>query len=249
MIINPYELLGVSTQSSLSDVKKAYYELALIMHPDKGGREEDMIILQHAYSFVVYELSQSKTIETYESLQTAFEQFCKVQEESVPQFQDIYAEAFDLPKFNDYFNAISITDSTNVWKGSYEHGYGDLMEQSGEYETTPYITPLQHSFSNTLIEYASPQEVLGGFPALYDYSMSNAIDDFTCNDMYDYQQTFTKQETQALTTEENVMNRTLSMLQKEREEQLPQPSSMYVWSYRGFIDENGNRVKDYKSLM
>lgn len=243
MIINPYELLGVSIQSSISEVKKAYYELALIMHPDKGGRQEDMIMLQRAYDFVIDELSSTKTSDTYETLQAAFEQFCKVQEETVPKFEDIYAEAFDLHKFNEYFSA----SSDYVWKSSWDQGYGEFMEESGMFEHAPDQTPLQYTFSNSIIQYSSPQEMHGGFPSSFDYSQSNDIDDFSSEKMYDYRQSFAPHET--LTIDDTKTDRTLSILQKEREDNLPDPSSAYIWSYRGFLDQNGNRIKDYKSLM
>jgi curved DNA-binding protein CbpA len=47
--IQPYELLGVTMKSSLNDVRKAYYQLALLCHPDKGGNPQDMQLLHSAY--------------------------------------------------------------------------------------------------------------------------------------------------------------------------------------------------------
>lgn len=52
-MINPYELLGVGPDSHEKEVKKAYYRLCQIVHPDRGGSKEDMIALQHAYRTIL----------------------------------------------------------------------------------------------------------------------------------------------------------------------------------------------------
>ena len=45
-IINPYEIFGLCPNSNENELRKIYYELALICHPDKGGTNEDMLFLQ-----------------------------------------------------------------------------------------------------------------------------------------------------------------------------------------------------------
>ena len=51
-LINPFSLLGVSSKSTLTDLKKAYYQLSLMCHPDKGGNSADMIVVSKAYQYV-----------------------------------------------------------------------------------------------------------------------------------------------------------------------------------------------------
>lgn len=46
---NFYEILGVSKQATLVEIKQAYRALALINHPDKGGDPEMMSLLTDAY--------------------------------------------------------------------------------------------------------------------------------------------------------------------------------------------------------
>ena len=46
---NPYEVLGVVSNSNLTAVKKKYRELSKIFHPDKGGSEESFIKIKQAY--------------------------------------------------------------------------------------------------------------------------------------------------------------------------------------------------------
>lgn len=46
---NFYEVLGLSKDSSATEIKKAYRKLAIVFHPDKGGNAEAMKILNDAY--------------------------------------------------------------------------------------------------------------------------------------------------------------------------------------------------------
>src|SRR6476620_4126000 len=119
---NPYDLLGVSIDSTKEDVKKKYYELSLIMHPDKGGNPDDMISLKSSYEFVMKEIGVIDRSLTVEQLEDEFKVFCDTQTKQIPMFSDIYAEAFDLQKIND--------DSQMTMYASANGGYGDFMEKS-----------------------------------------------------------------------------------------------------------------------
>ena len=44
-----FEYLGISSDSNIDDVKKAYKKKALILHPDKGGTEEKFLSLSTHY--------------------------------------------------------------------------------------------------------------------------------------------------------------------------------------------------------
>ena len=51
-LINPFQLLGVTTNSTISELKKAYYQLALLCHPDKGGNNDDMRVVHQSYKYI-----------------------------------------------------------------------------------------------------------------------------------------------------------------------------------------------------
>ena len=46
---NPYEILQINPNADLEDIKKAYYYIAKIYHPDKGGDKQQFQILQNAF--------------------------------------------------------------------------------------------------------------------------------------------------------------------------------------------------------
>ena len=51
-MIDPYEILEVSTGASLDEIKKAFREKALKYHPDRGGDEEKFKQINEAYSIL-----------------------------------------------------------------------------------------------------------------------------------------------------------------------------------------------------
>lgn len=56
---DPYEILGIPTEASQSEIKKAYRRLSLILHPDKDtGNEKEFMKLSKAYQVNYCSLSQ-----------------------------------------------------------------------------------------------------------------------------------------------------------------------------------------------
>ena len=98
-LINPYDLLGVSTNSSIKELKKKYFELALICHPDKGGNKEDMVFINKAYKYIHNQLEGVNRLVSYEDLEENFFNFCKEQENVPCAFSEIYDD------FRKTFNA------------------------------------------------------------------------------------------------------------------------------------------------
>jgi len=49
---DPYQVLGVDKTTGTADLKKAYREKAKSAHPDKGGTEEEMALVNWAYDLL-----------------------------------------------------------------------------------------------------------------------------------------------------------------------------------------------------
>lgn len=146
-IINPYELLNVTTNSTLQEVKKSYYELAKIMHPDRsGGRKEDMEMLHSCYQFIKRELEQTNTNITFEDLESQFRNFLTTQEKQIPKFCDIYDDAFDVDKFNEKFLHERVNEKNNPFSLD-GGGYGEDMEESEYIEDKSIFQRVKDFFS------------------------------------------------------------------------------------------------------
>ena len=54
---DPWQLLGITSTSTIHEARRAYYELARIVHPDRGGNADDMRALHEAYKWVYGQLT------------------------------------------------------------------------------------------------------------------------------------------------------------------------------------------------
>ena len=132
-LINPYSLLGVKTTSSISELKKNYYQLSLLTHPDKGGSAEDFRTVHLAYSYIKEQLEGVKDV-SYEELEEQFQHFCQEQE-SIPKptFYEVNLEANDwLNKFNERFEKFKDINPESIedFHNPFAEGYGALMDPS-----------------------------------------------------------------------------------------------------------------------
>ena len=156
-MINPYDLLGLTIQSTPEDARAAFRDLALIVHPDKGGRAAEFKVLLDAYRYVTDQLGAINRTETVESLEAAFEAFCVAQKDGQPCLRELLrsiggeaADTFDVDRFNACFDdamAAAAATSSASTEDAVEAGYGGWMDES-EYgsasNTTKPVAPTEY---------------------------------------------------------------------------------------------------------
>ncbi len=138
--INPYKLLGLDNNTSIEKLKQSYYSFALICHPDKGGKNDDMVTIHNAYLFIKNEINMIKKNQTdIEQLEDNFNSFCKTQESLCPEFNYIYKISNQL-EYNTRFNNFYLEKKEKEEYNPYDSGYGDMMVESViNYENIPYV--------------------------------------------------------------------------------------------------------------
>lgn len=262
-MINPYELLGVTINSSISELKRKYYMLCLLVHPDKGGSAEDMIQVHKAYKFVEKELDEQEKRDhvSVESLEEDFKSFCSIQENSIPTFSDIYEDAFDLPKFNTYF--IEKVNKETICGGCCQEGYESFMDhdkipKDKEYNDKP---DGKVSIEFFISPYKTHVERFVGAPCALDYTNKDPkhftraseekLHDFTITTdkglhMADYYEAMQSLDTNN-TVETLQTFRSLKELESERNTNVI-PMKEYVWGIDGLLDPNRKRINGFAML-
>ena len=211
-LINPFALLGVTTNSTFNELKRNYYNMALLCHPDKGGSNDDMITLYKAYNYCKEQLqSQESKQTTYQQLEFEFAEFCKNQEvQPPPSFSSIYEETNDWIKdFNNTFETLNLENNNNnnnnldntVMYDPFESGYGELMDTSEDISQLPHETLLEYKeieentpsqvFNKEIVEYKEPQylpDTINHFPLncekIDDFSGSTPNNQLLMTDYY-----------------------------------------------------------------
>jgi len=101
--LDPYDLLGVSPYAPAGEVRRAYYQMALLAHPDKGGSAADMATVHAAYDYVIARAPKAALAPTAELAERAknaaqeFKAFAESQRtEKILPLNDILANVFGL---------------------------------------------------------------------------------------------------------------------------------------------------------
>lgn len=176
--VDPYELLGVTQHSTCQQVRKRYYALACLCHPDRGGTSEQMQTLHHAYQYVLKHVAMNRDNVTYEDMEKDFADFCASQTAAPPPFVDIHAEAFNLPRFNELFD-LRVGSSSEVDGAFAEGGYATVpSDVTLDYQ--PVETCKVPMFSSAVIIYKEPHAVVMPQQTVRDLT-GTPLDDYSCN--------------------------------------------------------------------
>lgn len=177
-LVNPYDLLGVTPNHRPSDVRKAYYALACLCHPDRGGTAEQMQIVHNAYRYVYEQVCLNRTDTTLGDLEKEFADFCAHQEQRPPAFVEIHAEAFSLPRFNELFQQ---TTRTEEMDGAFAEGGYEIAPSEATLEYSPAEDPGAPlpAFTTEIVVYTEPQAVVMPATMVRDFTRKK-LTDFSC---------------------------------------------------------------------
>ena len=185
--INPFELFGLTIDSSIEELKKAYYNLSLLCHPDKGGDHDSMNMVIKSYKYLEIQLSH-KSKKTYEEVEKEFSDFCEKQKNlPLPDINKITDELFQ----RELLKSDNLKETIECTKIFRNEGYGNIMEPSVE---DPELKPCETKFTREIVMYEEPK-----FNPFY---LDNKLDltikkitDFSTAKMCDYYQAFCDPET------------------------------------------------------
>jgi curved DNA-binding protein CbpA len=123
---DPAQILGLDTnvKHNINEIKKAYRNLALKYHPDKGGSEEIFKILTKAYIALIKKNEKDNYIE-----KSFFDLKTQAQNDATDtQFQE---DDFDVKHFNNLFDEYKL-ENVEV-----DNGYGDWMKNENKETAKP----------------------------------------------------------------------------------------------------------------
>jgi hypothetical protein len=188
--INPYDLLGITIDSTVADLKKSYYTLALLCHPDKGGDAADMNTLALSYKYLIEQL-EHRSDKTYEEVEAEFDAFCKEQEQiTPPDFAEIYGDAME--GFNRKFDENENNNNNEPFGMNpfgMDHGYGDLMEPRelpNDNDDEIELKAPKNKFSCEIQIYEEPLYCPGYLDNKYPLDITEKIKDYSGKNMADY---------------------------------------------------------------
>jgi len=185
-IMDVYDMMGVTYTSSLLEVRKAFRNLALICHPDKGGNINDMMILKRSYDWIC---SQLETVElesnkgTFEEREAEFQAFLKAQSDiKLPTLNDINLDASGVSPEDiaamkqiilDRFNELCISSAfQEVTLSKAIQAFCDDNNSTRTKTVYDYLDmELQMCYSN--VTENIPASIPGGYGTIMDESIMN----------------------------------------------------------------------------
>ncbi len=158
-LINPFELLGINEKSTLKEARKAYYNIALLCHPDMGGDEHSMRTLVNAYNFVEEQLKHTRTVneDIGDKLEEEFNEFNEKVKAEIPLMRDLFDLVHDdfHKKFNEQFEDDQKNRFEEFSGNPFEVGYSHLMDND-ERDEDEKMPITNNVFSKEMIIYEEP---------------------------------------------------------------------------------------------
>ena len=184
--VDPYEIFGLDTDCSLTDIKQVYKQLVVKYHPDKSGYDSanDYRAIQKAYAILIsIKEEEAKVsgllIQTVETKNDERDKLDSHIQTTNYQFEPKSGSAFDNKRFNDMFDKTKFVDTDE------DDGYATWMKEEAHELQQPKLSGYtkdgfnktfeehakQHSSSKQLAKFIEPDSYFsygGGFENLGD---------------------------------------------------------------------------------
>tara|TARA_B100000900_G_C20601980_1_gene726041 strand:+ start:693 stop:1574 length:882 start_codon:yes stop_codon:yes gene_type:complete len=125
--INPYEILGVTKNFTIEELKDKYKRVAKRVHPDRGGSQQLFNLVTLAYKKLVEEYKLKKINKQFNELKTDFSNYTDSQNNTQMRNSEFSKKQYQSNDFRDVFN--KVYDNHKV-HSAYDNGYGDFMIKS-----------------------------------------------------------------------------------------------------------------------
>jgi DnaJ domain len=218
-LIQPYELFGLTSAASMDEVRKAYYNMALFCHPDRGGSAEEMAVVTAAYKWIIQGLREVKPVP---DIAIEYDQLlAEYKPEHIPTFLELQGENFGLsrsafPDIDDFMYRMILlkwqNEKPEIWTQTTIDAYARryIAEFTQQKDTTTYPASIPHGYKSIMTtqeeeplhEYtkASAMTVYvepGGNRAQAqpaDIIPVDKMDDYSTRTCSDYERAFSKQD-------------------------------------------------------
>ena len=125
--INPYEILGVTKNFTIEELKDKYKRVAKRVHPDRGGSQQLFNLVTLAYKKLVEEYKLKRINKQFNELKTDFSNYSDLQNNTQMRNSEFSKKQYQSSDFRDVFN--KVYDNHKV-HSAYDNGYGDFMIKS-----------------------------------------------------------------------------------------------------------------------
>ena len=125
--INPYEILGVTKNFTLDELKDKYKRVAKKVHPDRGGSQQLFNLVTLAYKKLVEEYKLKKINKQFNELKTDFSNYSDTQNNAQKRNPEFSKPQYQSNDFREVFNR---TYDNHKVHSAYDNGYGNFMIES-----------------------------------------------------------------------------------------------------------------------
>ena len=158
----PINLFGLTADDSLAVLRRRYYDLALLCHPDRGGAADDMRVVQRSYEAAKAALEhQAEGDAKREHLEAKLD---TVEDEDgvkdIPSFRAIFDEVHD--HFNQRFHAAFEAEAEAAAEGAGSTCPTPAAADDGLFAVDPFVA---QGYGDYMIVRAPGEGPLGDVPA------------------------------------------------------------------------------------